>query len=268
MSSPKSTNYTSIIVAGAFFRSNLYTKLTSALEAASHYPASAISLLSVDDGTRLPPATMADDAAHIRSAILAALDSPDDPRDVVLVLHSYSGFPGTCAVQGLDRAARAAEGKFTAVVGLVYIASFMPPEGMSLRGKIAGMPALPEEYRLSRGGYLPAITEEVMFACMNDMPAEEALANLPNTALHSSDSYDGKVWFEGWKVIPALQVVSGRDVIVPREMQEEMFVEARAAGANVVQKVFENASHGLTISLSDELAHDIVLFVSGAGPSV
>ncbi|KAJ5256980.1 Alpha/beta hydrolase fold-1 [Penicillium angulare] len=259
---PKSSNYASIIIPGSFTLPGSYTKLIAALQSTTNAPATAISLPSVNDGTKLPPATLEDDAALVRASILEALDSPTDPRDVVLICHSYGGLPGTCAVEGLTRSVRAAQGKPTAVVGIVYMAAFILPNGTCMRDTMG--PIAPEEYRIGvRGGYLPAPPAELMVACFNDVPRDEALESLKQTALHSSDSYDGKVWFEGWREVPSLQILPGGDVIISREKHEEMFLKTKAAGANIVQKVFDGASHGLMLSVPDKIAAAIGQFVDG-----
>ena len=52
---------------------------------------------------------------------------------MVLAMNSYGGFPGTEATKGLSKGEREKEGKEGGIVALVYLASFIPPVGMSLR---------------------------------------------------------------------------------------------------------------------------------------
>ena len=52
----------------------------------------------------------------------------DQDRDVVLVLHSYGGWPGSRAVKGLDKETRVRNGKFTGVVEVVFLAAFLLPD--------------------------------------------------------------------------------------------------------------------------------------------
>lgn len=51
-------------------------------------------------------------------------------------MNSYGGFPGTEATKGLSKGEREKGGKEGGVVALVYLASFIPPVGTSLRGSI------------------------------------------------------------------------------------------------------------------------------------
>lgn len=49
-------------------------------------------------------------------------------RDVVVVMHSFSGMTGGTALNGLDKESRAAEGPRGGVVRLIYINAFLVPE--------------------------------------------------------------------------------------------------------------------------------------------
>lgn len=73
---------------------------------------------------------MEDDAIHIRkttSELVAA------GKDVILVLHSYGGIPGTASAKGLLKKAREAEQKSGGIISIVYVAAFLLPLGSSLK---------------------------------------------------------------------------------------------------------------------------------------
>ncbi|KAK6218243.1 hypothetical protein LQW54_002769 [Pestalotiopsis sp. IQ-011] len=69
---------------------------------------------------------VAGDAAAVRAALLRLLDD-EDHGDVVLIMHSYGGMPGSSAAAGLPR-----------ILGLVYVAAFVVPEGTSCAGMTGG----------------------------------------------------------------------------------------------------------------------------------
>ena len=50
-------------------------------------------------------------------------------HDVIVVMHSYSGIPGGQALDGLDKKTTTEQGLKGGVVRLVYIMSFIVPEG-------------------------------------------------------------------------------------------------------------------------------------------
>ena len=52
-----------------------------------------------------------------------------ETRDVIIVMHSYSGVPGSVAVKGLSKGERKADGKDTGVIGLIYIAALLAKGG-------------------------------------------------------------------------------------------------------------------------------------------
>jgi pimeloyl-ACP methyl ester carboxylesterase len=232
-----------VIIPGSFALPAPYDILVEGFRAQG-YNARVIALLSANDGTRFPAPTMQDDAAEIRAAVQSVLDDPEKPRNVVLAAHSYAGLPGSEALKGLSRTDRSAQGKDTAVIGFVGIASFLPQEGQSLRdimGVIEGSPASEDSVP---GGYLPAIAAEFSPFLFNDLDPVEGARLLATMTRHSSDSYDGKVSYAAWRDIPTLQIIPSMDLIIPVPKQELMYEKANAtAPGKVTRVVYEGAGH-------------------------
>ncbi|KAK7192470.1 hypothetical protein DPSP01_009712 [Paraphaeosphaeria sporulosa] len=101
------------LVTGSFTPPRVYDKC-EILPNEKGYETSLITLPSVNDGSRSPPATTNDDSNCIHSTLLSILDGPS-LSNVILAVHSYAGLQGTSAVQGLNKASRAEAGKTTAV---------------------------------------------------------------------------------------------------------------------------------------------------------
>ncbi|KAH7037785.1 Alpha/beta hydrolase fold-1 [Microdochium trichocladiopsis] len=248
-----------VVVPGSFATPALYEDNIVAGLRSRGYRVDLIGLLSANDGSRLPAPTMEDDAAHIRAAALAILDDPEQPRDVVLSVHSYSGIPGSSALKGLAKAERSAQqGKpATGVVGIVYLGSFVPFEGQSIRD-IMGE-AMPEAYRIgSPGGYLPGVSKELAPLIFNDLPPERALEILNAMTLHSSDSYSGKASYEAWRDIPSRQLIPEQDLIVPVPVQLQMYDKAAAAGGKITKVVVPGAGHALNVSKTELVVQELV----------
>lgn len=74
--------------------------------------------------------TIADDAEHIRNKYLDDLIAQG--REVIVVVHSYGGIPGTESVKGRARKDVAAQGNSGGVIALVYVTAFLIPAGKSL----------------------------------------------------------------------------------------------------------------------------------------
>lgn len=233
-----------VIIPGSFATAPPYEVLVEGLKARG-YKARVVPLLSVNDGTRLPPATMQDDAAEIRSAVQSILDDPDHPRNVVLVVHSYSGFPGTEAVAGLSRAARSSSS--AAVVGILYMAALLPQAGQSARDIIRTNPNAPEEFKVSAPGtYYPAMPAESAPFIFNDgVDPDEAVRLLATFSRHSADSYDGKLSHAAWRDIPSVQIIPSIDLVVPVAIQEAMYEKVREVAPEKFKQVrYEGAGHG------------------------
>ena len=67
-----------------------------------------------------------DEVTAIGEVIARKLDREE--QDVVLVLHSYGGWPGSRAVKGLDKPTRQQNGKSNGIIEVVFIAGFLLPD--------------------------------------------------------------------------------------------------------------------------------------------
>src|SRR3569833_1580478 len=117
-----------LVVPGSFATPAGYDQLIETLHAKGH-DAKSIALLTANDGSRLPPATMEDDAEHIRAAVLAIIDDAAHPKNVVITQHTKSKNPKTTTKKGLGPTNHKTQNKETAVVGILYMAAFLPALG-------------------------------------------------------------------------------------------------------------------------------------------
>jgi len=124
---------TLVFIPGAWHTPEYFEGVISQLKAHG-YPVRALRMPSVggDDTS-----TMADDAAYIQktTSALAA-----EGKEIILVMHSYGGIPGTQSAKGLLQKERAAEGQRGGIIGLVYLAAFLLPAGQSLASFLGSMP--------------------------------------------------------------------------------------------------------------------------------
>ena len=88
------------------------------------YESTAVAFPTCGDNTET--AKQWDEVTAIQNIVSNVLD--DQKRDVVLVLHSYSGWPGSRAINGLDKEARREDGKLTGIVEVVFLAAFLLPD--------------------------------------------------------------------------------------------------------------------------------------------
>ena len=86
---------------------------------------------------------MTDDAAHIHGIIDALAN---DGKDVLVVMHSYGGIPGTQAVKNVTRKERKEQGKKGGVMGMVYVSSLLISEGESSEDSFAAFRGEPPDF--------------------------------------------------------------------------------------------------------------------------
>ena len=68
-----------------------------------------------------------DDIEFVRQKLL--MPSINRGNDVVVVMHSFGGLPGSAAVEGLLKDERQKQGQAGGVIGLIYMTALMVPEG-------------------------------------------------------------------------------------------------------------------------------------------
>ena len=101
-----------------------------------------------------PTSDFTEDVTTIRSTVAELVKE----HDVIVVMHSYSGIPGGQALEGLDKKTTMERGLKGGVVRLVYIMSFMVPEGFqhSPKGTRDYMiPAMKTDFEVS----LPSLSQ-------------------------------------------------------------------------------------------------------------
>ncbi|MFD8308913.1 alpha/beta fold hydrolase [Streptomyces sp. NPDC059690] len=184
---------------------------------------------------------LASDAAYIAS-VAAQIDGP-----VVLVGHSYGGAIITVA------------GTVENVVGLVYIAAYVPEEGESL-GELQGrFPLSPLVSNLKQWTYPvegadPAVEVTIqaeafpaIFAA--DVPAPVTKALAVSQRPLSTSVFDEPAAGAAWQTKPSWALVAGADEAINPEVER---FGAKRAGATTVE--LEGASHAVAVSRPKEVA--------------
>lgn len=114
---------TIVFVPGAWHTCDYYKPVISILEAKG-FPTATVNLPSVG-GT----SSMADDATAFQKVTSKLAD---DGHQIILVMHSYGGIPGTESAKGLAWEIRQAEGQPGGIIALVYVSAYLIKEGMSV----------------------------------------------------------------------------------------------------------------------------------------
>lgn len=149
MSAPTPHFPTVVIVPGAFHTDWHFKPLCTELHALG-FETQALHLPTV--ATSPSPSSYDQDVATIKSAITNLVDQG---QDVVLLMHSYGGIPGTEAACGFGASSSSSSSSQQSgggkprgrVLKLVYIASFMLPENMTIAAVPVAEP-LPRIFKL------------------------------------------------------------------------------------------------------------------------
>lgn len=240
------------LVPGSFATTIMYDKVIPILEKAG-YTVHPIELLSANDGSRLPPPKMEDDANEIHQQLLTLLDSG---KNVILCVQSYSGIPGSQACKGLSRTERGSG--CSAVIGIVYAASYIPDVGESIRSMMDKY--IPEEYKAGLPGkYFPAGPPEAAFAAFCDLDDHEEVLRYGRAMTgHSSDTYSGRVTHAAWRLIRGTTIIPEKDGMIAVVEQEKMFERANREGAGIKRVWVEGGGHGITVSRPDVVARELI----------
>lgn len=126
-----------VFVPGAFSRPSDYDLVSNPLREAG-YEVHVVHHTSSPDVLTEPTPGMYDDADNIHRLVETLAD---EGKDVVIVMHSYGGLPGTQACEGLSRAERLHASKLGGIVRLLYVGAAIAPVGSSMAGVLrTGMP--------------------------------------------------------------------------------------------------------------------------------
>jgi pimeloyl-ACP methyl ester carboxylesterase len=226
-----STTPTALLVHGAFADASSWAGVVEELQ--SHD----VPVVAVPNPLR----GLASDAAYIASAA-AQIDGP-----VVLVGHSYGGALITVA------------GATENVVGLVYVAAYIPEEGESL-GELQGrFPLAPLVANLVERTY-PVEGEEPgvevtiapdafpgIFAA--DVPAEATRILAVSQRPLATAAFTEVPPVAAWKTRPSWAVVAAADEAINPEVQR---FAAKRAGATITE--LDGASHAVAVSRPKDVA--------------
>lgn len=220
MSTPD-TRPTFLFVHGAWHRATCWESVQQAL-ITNGWRSRAIDLPSAGE-QREPSAGLYEDAEVI-SAHLRRIEGP-----VIVVGHSYGGLPVTEAAGGHPN-----------VVGLVYLAAYMPTEGDSAAG-IHGIP-IPDDV----SGPVPMLDDPrtLFYGDLSDDRAAQAVGQLVDQSLRALTQPTTQA---AWRTVPSTYVVCEQDQVLPVALQEKY-----AALATGVERL--PTSHSPFLSVPERLA--------------
>lgn len=148
-----------VLLHGAWHTPRCWDLLVSELAKAG-YESAAPDLPS--SGSNPPTPDWSADIEVIRKTVS---ESVEQERNVVVVMHSFSGMTGGTALEGLDKESRVAKGLRGGVIRLVYVVAFLVPEGFqhSPRGTRDNMvPEMKTDLEVSTVGEVTRVYTDIV----------------------------------------------------------------------------------------------------------
>ncbi len=179
-----------------------------------------------------PTTSLADDVAATKR-ILSTLSGP-----AILVGHSYGGVVITEA--GTD----------PRVVGLVYIAAFVPDKGESvatlIKDPVPGAPVPP--ILPPQDGFLTLDQSKFAASFAADLPADQAEFMAKSQVPWGLNALNGAVSEPAWRTKPSWSLIATDDKMIPPPAQKAM---SKRAGSTVVEV---KGSHAVYVSQAEAVA--------------
>lgn len=119
-----------VFVPGAFSRPSHFDLVSDPLRDIG-YEVHVVDHPSSPDVAVDPTPSMYDDADNIRRLVETLAD---EGKDIIIVMHSYGGIPGTQGCEGLSRNERLRASKPGGIIRLLYVGAAIAPVGSSMAG--------------------------------------------------------------------------------------------------------------------------------------
>ncbi|RDW74772.1 hypothetical protein BP6252_05914 [Coleophoma cylindrospora] len=196
---------TIVLVPGAWHKPTIYSGVVASLSKHG-YPTISLPLPSA--GAIPPHKDFNRDVAAIRDCLTELVSNE---KEVVLVVHSYTGLPGGEAPKGLGRKERESKGLKGGVIRYVVINGFATPEGFQPASE-GDYSQMPEWMKLDIENYVvnvsPEDAKKIFYNDLSSARGEELAAQLVPQSL---GVYFSKATYAAWKDIPSTFVVGDTD---------------------------------------------------------
>jgi len=236
---------TVVLIHGAWHDSSCWNPVISLLKE-HQYPFRSIDLLTAGGEITM---TAEDDALHIQKTTSELVA---DGKELILVMHSYGGVPGTLSAKGLLRKDRETEHKPGGIVSLVYVTSFLLPEGASLASFLGGWP----DWIAFDGNKMTVINSGDVF--YNDLSGTDKAQYTSRVLHHSKPSFYTTLTYPAYKEVPTTYLLCKQDNAIPLVAQQAM---AGIAGPKATIYTF-NSGHLPILSMPDKVV-DVIRGAAG-----
>lgn len=221
--------------------------------------------------TDTPPASLADDTAAIRSAVLNELDI--NGNDAVVIAHSYGGYPTNNALSHLDTKTRTAAGHKTSVKGLGFLCSLPMPANTSMvtffsqRMNLDEVIARSAQMTDPTGTWnLPKPSPQAEQSLYNDLPLQEALHWGSMLKAQAFKGMLEETSHAAYVDIPTGYLYTSNDLVMPLGGQQFIVEKAKEQGGNFVLEETVEAGHSPFLSQTEKTDEFIIKLVAMTTP--
>ncbi|KAJ0107762.1 prolyl aminopeptidase [Diaporthe amygdali] len=218
---------TFVLVPGAWHRPDYFAQIRAYLS--DHgYPSVAVTTPTV--GSDPPATTMDVDTDAVAAAVGEVLDAG---KDVILMMHSYGGGPGTEATGKIaEELLRAGPGEGKGKIKrLIYVAAFIPIEGQPLGSPASVVPGfVPVYIDVGQDGNTTC-NEKALEWMYDGLPEEEQQKHFKALLSHPLAPFIEPRKYVGWRYVPSTYVYAVKDKPVPLQFAEHMVKQAQKEDA-------------------------------------
>ncbi|KAI1804212.1 alpha/beta-hydrolase [Daldinia bambusicola] len=185
-------------------------------------------------------------------------------NDVVVVMHSFSGMTGGTALEGLDKNTRAAKGRKGGVIRLIYLASFLVPEGFQHSADGTRSNMVPEMKTDLDAGVVTVSPEDAKAMFYQDLDDATIAELAKDLRPQSVGSFWSSTTYAAWRYIPTTYIFCLGDHPSTLVATRYLVDTARAGGTHKIEKVIEvDAGHSPFISKPEWTAETLISEISG-----
>ncbi|CAG8951246.1 hypothetical protein HYFRA_00007994 [Hymenoscyphus fraxineus] len=219
-------------------------------------PVIGVALPSV--GATPPHTDFKEDVAAIRKCLTGLIS---DYKDIVLVVHSYSGLPGGEAPIGLGKIEREAKGLKGGVIRYVVINKLATPAGFqpTPKGDFSQFPEWLEFDDENATASVPHDDAKKVF--YNDISSSKGDEMAAKLVFQSSGVYFSTATYAAWTAIPSTYLMGEQDQTAFSPPMVEMMLQGarqvEPSAFDVVER-YKEGGHCLMISFSEWTADALI----------
>ncbi|KAI4093984.1 MAG: hypothetical protein L6R37_007321 [Teloschistes peruensis] len=244
-----------VLVHGAWHVPQHYQTFVERLERTGfevHYP-----LLPTCDESKRLDANMYQDADLVRTIVLSLADKT---REVVMLLHSYGGAPGSEALKDLSKKERENNGLPGGVIHIIYMCGFMLQVGECVGGASLPRP-VPDPVGMDKATGTTFIIEPKIPLFYADVEPDLAEKMDDFLVSQSGPAMTDLVTWPAWQHIPTTYVRTQHDEVLFPDWQARQIKAVQDAGVVIAVESLDS-SHSPFLSKAEEMAA-VVKRVSG-----